>query len=219
MQPLVKGDRDLGAVLPVFIPASFVEAAGGWPGPCEVLQACGVALAWAVPLPNDTTAYVLHETQQEWEERGIDWKARALQNLRHLSPDPMSTGALFRDNGETWLISLMHPDGLGPSRLLLTDHLERLFPKGYRVALPERSRGFAFATDLDVEDEDTVNHLIHSSYWKGERPLVARNFRSKRPADRHAKQHQVKCVQRKAVSIIFEAGEEVCDGGEIRDVQ
>src|ERR1700733_2809064 len=136
VQPLIRGDRDIGAVLPVFIPSSFVETAGGWPGPCEVLQARGIALAWAVPLGGDTTAYVLHETQREWEAQGIDWKARALQNLRELSLEPLAAGALFRDNGEIWLLSLMHSDGLGPSRLLLADQLERVFPNGYLVALP-----------------------------------------------------------------------------------
>jgi hypothetical protein len=171
VQPLVRCDRDIGAVLPVFIPASFLESAGGWPGPCEVLQARDIALAWAVPLANDITAYILHETQREWEAQGIDWKARALQNLRDLSPEPMGTGSLFRDNGETWLISLMHADGLGPSKLLLTDQLERLFPKGYRVALPERSRGFAFSTELDPVDADTIENLIHGCYAKGDRPL------------------------------------------------
>jgi hypothetical protein len=176
MQPLVQGVRDIGAVLPVFIPSSFVETAGGWPGPCEVLQAGSVALAWAVPLGNDTTAYILHETQQEWEAKGINWKARALQNLRDLSPEPLGTGALFRDDGETWLISLMHSDGLGPSRLLLADQLERLFPRGYRVAMPERSRAFAFSSDLDAEDADTVESLIRNSFTKGERPLSSGIF-------------------------------------------
>jgi hypothetical protein len=171
MQPLVQGNRDIGAVLPVFIPSSFVAAAGGWPGPCEVLQAADIALAWAVPLTCDTTAYILYETEREWEAQGIDWKARALENLRALTPEPVGTGALFRDNGETWLISLMHADGLGPSRLLLADQLERMFPKGYRVALPERSRAFAFSADLDREDFDTVETLIRRSYATGERPL------------------------------------------------
>ena len=67
-------------------------------------------------------------------------------------------------------------DGLGSSRLLLTEQLEGLFPNGYRVALPERSRGFAFAAELDVEDADTVESLIQSSYWKGARPLSPRIF-------------------------------------------
>jgi hypothetical protein len=157
-------------VVPVFIPSSFVED-GAWPGPYATLRAPDIALAWTILLPDDSIRYVLHEMQRQWEAQGIDWKARALQNLREISPEPLCTGALFRDNGETCLISLMHSDGLGPSRLLLSDQLERVFPKGYRVALPERSRGFAFAADLELEDADTVESLIRSSYSKGERPL------------------------------------------------
>lgn len=168
-QPLGPEDLDVEQVVPVFIPASFVEA-GAWPGPCAALQARDVTLAWAVLLP-DAIRYVLHEMQRQWEAQDIDWKGRALQNLRDLSPEPPGTGALYRDNGGVWLISLMHADGLGPSRLLLADQLERVFPKGYRVALPERSRGFAFAADLDPEEADTVENLIRNSYKKGERPL------------------------------------------------
>src|ERR1700761_6364644 len=101
---------DIEKVLPVFIPSSFVEAA--WPGPYAILRAPGVALAWAIKLPDDSIRYVLHEMQKQWETQGIDWQDRALQNLRNLSPEPVGTGALFRDDGETWLISLMHADGL-----------------------------------------------------------------------------------------------------------
>ena len=168
-------DGDIGDVLPVFIPASFVEDAV-WPGPCIVLPAGGVALTWAVPLPGENLRYLLHETQREWEAQSFDWRARALQNLRELSEDPLGTGALFRENGDTWLISLMYPDGLGPSRLLLSDELERVFPKGYRVALPERDRAFAFARDLDREDADTVENLVERSYSGSGRPLSLRIF-------------------------------------------
>src|ERR1700679_120784 len=113
MHPLIS------KVVPVFIPSSFVET-GGWPGPYEALRAQGVALAGPIVLADDAIRYVLHHVQREWETEGIDWKTCALQNLRERSPEPMGTGTLFRDNGETWLVSLMHPDGLGPSRLLLT---------------------------------------------------------------------------------------------------
>jgi hypothetical protein len=168
-------DLDIGKVMPVFIPASFVDN-GAWPGPYTILRARGVVLTWAVLLPGDTIRYVLPDMQQHWEAQGIDWKARSLQNLRAHSPEPAGTGALLRDDGEIWLISLMHEDGLGPSRLLLTEQLERVFPKGYRVALPERSRGFAFSAELDLEDADTIDSLIQRSYSKGERPLVRAIF-------------------------------------------
>ena len=174
MQPLLRGDRDLGRVVPVFIPASFVETCG-WPGPYEALPARGIALAWAAPV-GDTAAYVLEATQHEWESKGIDWRARALENLRQLSMDCLSAGALFRENGETWLISLVDSDGLGPSRLLLTEKMERIFPDGYRVALPERTRAFAFRSDLDGEERDIVESLIEKAYRSSERALVTSIF-------------------------------------------
>lgn len=188
MQPLVSPERelrgrrvrnpedaDVDKVLPVFVPSSFV-ATGAWAGPYSNLPARDVALVWAVLLPDHSIRYVLHETQREWEARGVDWRGRSLENLRARSTEPLGTGALFRDNGETWLISLTYNDGLGPSRLLLTDKLARVFPKGYRVALPERNRGFAFARDLDREDADTVENLIQRSYSRSDRPLSAGIF-------------------------------------------
>jgi hypothetical protein len=174
-QPMGAEHLDIEKVVPLFIPSSFTES-GAWPGPYATLRAPGIALVWAVLLPDDGIRYVLHDMQRAWEAQGIDWKARALANLREISPEPVGTGTLFRDDGETWLISLMHDDGLGPSRLLLTDQLERVFPKGYRVALPERSRGFAFASNLDLEDADTIDNLVQRCYWKGERPLSSGTF-------------------------------------------
>lgn len=109
--------------------------------------------------------------QQAWDAQGIDWKARALQNLRELSPPPLATGALLGDDGDTWLISLQYPDGLAGSRLLLDDELARLFPAGYQVALPEPNRAFAFATHLDAEDIETVRNLVRGSYSMSPRPL------------------------------------------------
>jgi hypothetical protein len=44
-----------------------------------------VALPRAALLP-DAIRYVLHEIERHWEAQDIDWKARALQNLRELSP-------------------------------------------------------------------------------------------------------------------------------------
>src|SRR3984885_10594639 len=106
----------LSLVLPVFIPSSFVEASA-WPGPYQTLRAGGVALVWAVLTPDEPIRYVQHDAQREWETQGIDWKSCAIQNLRERSPEPLGSGALFRDRGETWLISRMHSDGMGPSRL------------------------------------------------------------------------------------------------------
>lgn len=179
VQPLVsavKGlkeqsrDLDLLTVLPVFLPRSIIESPS-WTGPFATLRVAGVAMAWAVAESGRFPRYITPDKQQQWDSSGVDWRTQALLNLHSISGDALGTGALYRDSGEPWLISLMYPDGLGPSRLLLTDHLARTFPRGYRVALPEQNRAYAFTTELDREDVDTVENLVHRSYQSAEQPL------------------------------------------------
>jgi len=164
-------ELDLHNVLPVFVPAALV-ASEDWKSSFRDLRAPGVALAWAARGVDNIQRYMSCETQRKWEAQGIDWGARAIENLRAGSREPLGNGALFRDNGETWLISLAYPDGLGPSRLLLTEELVRIFPKGYRIALPDQNRAFAFARDLDAEDADTVENLVERSFSNSARPLA-----------------------------------------------
>jgi len=172
-------ELDLHDILPVFVPAALVGSED-WKNPFRDLPAGGVALSWAALGAGDMVRYVSYETLRKWEAQGIDWRARAIENLRARSPERLGTGALFRDSGETWLISLTYPDGLGPSRLLLTAELARIFPHGYRVALPDQNRAFAFAKHLDREDSDTVENLIQRSFLNSARPLVHGIFE---PAD------------------------------------
>lgn len=170
MHSLAQPGLDVASVVPVFIPSTFIVD-GSWPGPYEPLPADRLALAWAILTPGHSTQYVLRETQQRWETEGIDWRTQALENLRERSADPCGAAALFRENSETWLISLKYADGLGSSRLLLADRLQSVFPKGYRVAAPELNRAFAFAAHLDDEERDMLQNLIHRSYSRSEQPL------------------------------------------------
>ena len=65
----------------------------------------------------------------------------------------------------------MHPDGWGPSRLLLGELLEQTFPEGYRVAIPEMSCGLAFSKNLNREEEGAVKNII-AECFRGTRPLA-----------------------------------------------
>jgi hypothetical protein len=167
--------QDLGNLLPVLLPSTFVEDQT-WSSPFAILRAPVIAQTWAVVLPDGGIQYVDARLQREWQARGVDWKAHAIRNLHDRSPEPLGTGALFRDSGETWLISLMYPDGLGPSRLLLTGALERIFPGGYQIAIPECTRAFAFARQLDREDRDTIENLVLRSFTSSKRPLSSDIF-------------------------------------------
>ncbi len=73
---------------------------------------------------------------------------------------------------------MMHQDGIGPSRILLRDRLESLFPEGYRVAVPEMSCALAFSKELDGFELATIQNTVAGCFQTGTRPLAPGLFDS-----------------------------------------
>jgi hypothetical protein len=110
---------------------------------------------------------------KHWEAEILDWKELALSNLAAQTDGNPGTHVFRRENGEIYGVAMMHPDGLGPSRLLLRDRLSKLFPSGYRVALPEMSCALAFSVDVDVSEMTTLQDIVDKCYQDGTRPLAS----------------------------------------------
>ncbi|MEO8028726.1 MAG: hypothetical protein ABI823_19755, partial [Bryobacteraceae bacterium] len=157
-------------LFPVFAPASFFER-GGWPGPYAKCAAPGVGLTWAIALPHHGMRYIDFGISQHWTAANVDWKAIALENLRKASRK-IYTHGMGRLDGSPYAVAMMHTDGWGPSRLLLGEGLQKLFPEGYRVAIPEMSCGFAISNHIDAEQEDTIHRALEQCYKHGTRPLA-----------------------------------------------
>jgi hypothetical protein len=168
---LVPEDLDIDSLIPLFVPASFFTA-GNWPGPYQCLRLQAIGLTWSVMLPNQTMRYVDDAVAQYWEGKRIDWKRLALHNLAKLSGETLGTHGFRRTSGEVYAIAMMQPDGIGPSRLLLQHQLATLFPRGYRVALPEMSCAFVLAEGLDKNEMSQLQELIEKCHQNGTRPLA-----------------------------------------------
>lgn len=166
---------DTTRLLPVFAPAAFF-ATGKWCGPYTRLRTPALGLTWAVLMPDAVMRYVNHEMQAHWNSQGLDWKRLAMRNLARETNDRAGARTRCRPGGQVYAIAFMYEDGLGTSRLLLRDELGRMFPRGYRVALPERSCGFAFAADLTDEEAPSVMATVNSCFRQGTCPLVAGSF-------------------------------------------
>jgi hypothetical protein len=164
-------EMDIRKLFPLFAPASFFET-GGWPGPFVLPAAKGVGITWGLDLGEGGRRYVDRTMGAHWQELGVDWKAAALTNLVHASSERLYTHGLTRTNGELFAVAMLHTDGWGPSRLLLTEELERLFPEGYRVAVPEMSCGLALSRKLEMSEEATVYDIVAKCYGEGNRPVA-----------------------------------------------
>jgi hypothetical protein len=166
---------DTSRLLPVFAPAAFF-ATGKWCGPYTRLRTPDLGLTWAVLLPDTVMRYVNQEMQAHWESAGLDWKALAMRNLARETNERSGAHTLCRPGGQVYAIAFMYEDGLGTSRLLLRHGLEKLFPKGYRVALPERSCGFAYAAYLTDKESRLVRETVDNCFHEGAYPLVSGSF-------------------------------------------
>ena len=168
---------DTSALLPVFVPADVVGS-GRWCGPHIRLRTSQLGLTWAALLPGSVMAYVTFEMQAFWEGEQLDWKRLAHHNLAVATNSREGARTLCRSDGRPFAIAFLYEDGLGTSRLLLRQGLEQMFPLGYRVALPERSCGFAFSADVSDEESRTVMNIVERCHRHGSYPLLAGSYLS-----------------------------------------
>ena len=155
----------------MFAPAGFFKS-GGWPGPFILPGAEGVGVTWALALPDQGIRYMDQSMRAHWEAVDVDWKAAALANLRDASTERLFTHGLSRTNGALFAAAMMHADGWGPSRLLLRDALQQIFPEGYRVSVPDMSCGFAISRELEETEETTIAGIVAKCFGEGTRPLA-----------------------------------------------
>jgi hypothetical protein len=167
-------ELDTRELLPVLLPASFFT--GKWCGPFTRLRAAEIGLTWAVLMPGGSLRYVDRAIESHWEDQGLDWKALAMANLSRYTENQPGPRMLRRVNGQVFAVAFLYEDGLGPSRLLFRGTLAKFFPKGCRVAIPERSCGFAFGTDLTPEERSQVEGVINHCYEHGTRPFAPGSY-------------------------------------------
>lgn len=163
-------EADLGNLFPVIVLQSYFQY-GNWPGPYKMLNNSHLALTWVVSRPEQTMVYVNTLRAGLWETAGVDWQARALQNVRKASTPILWTHEKRDGAGKLIMAMMMHPDGFGPSRLLLEDELAQTFPEGYRAAIPERSCGIVFPADISQENRLMIEGLVANLFREGATPM------------------------------------------------
>ncbi len=159
---------------PLIAPFGMLSAPS-WIGPLEPLP-LPRALTWAVREPGDCITYLTHEGAALFEARGIDWKARALENLRRGSEALPYSGYKLGPDGRPFMVSLLHPDGFGPSRLLLPGLFEKVFPEGYLVAVPERTCAVLYRRDLAPDEQAVIERIIDGCFREGTDPITPERF-------------------------------------------
>jgi tetratricopeptide (TPR) repeat protein len=156
---------DTSRLLPVFVPASLCSKV--WCGPYYRLRNLDFGLTWCVLLDGGVISYVNHQQQAYWEAQGIDWQRLALCNLMERGKEKGAITVLNNPDGEVLAIQFRFSDGLGSSHLIRRALLAKQFPKGYRVALPDRNYGLAFSAELGSDDLAVMQKIVCRWHDKG----------------------------------------------------
>jgi hypothetical protein len=105
-----------------------------------------------------------------WEDAGINWQQRAIINLKVASRE-LWTHRQLRPDGSLLMALMMHDDGFGSSRILLSGYLQRHFPAGYYVAIPDRRIGIVTPRNLSVSERQETQDLLQSYYDRASVPI------------------------------------------------
>jgi len=160
----------LESLRPLIVPSAYF-ASGEFLAPHIRLAAPDLALT-CVLLDNDQTMlYVQPPLAESWEEAGIDWREAALAEMRRADEGLLWTHEKRDETNRLIWIGFMNADGLGSSRLLLKDELERQFPEGYYVALPDRSCGIAISRNTAWDGLGELRTMVADMYRDATIPM------------------------------------------------
>lgn len=98
-----------------------------------------------------------------WEAAGINWQQRAVINLKAVSRE-LWTHRKLRQDGSLLMALMLHDDGFGSSRILLSGYLQQHFPAGYYVAIPDRRIGIVTPRNLSASELQETQDSIQSYY-------------------------------------------------------
>ncbi len=157
-------------LMPVFVPASFLNPMSC--APWQRLRNPDFGMTWGVLMPGGVLTYLNDRLKDYWQAKGIDWRALAARNLLDHSNRDSGARWLTNPRGERIAIKFCHEDGLGSSRLLFRKTLEKLFPNGYHLALPDRNCGMAFSSSLPEDDRRLMLQFTAAWNQRSPHPLV-----------------------------------------------
>ena len=159
-------DSSLKSLFPLIVPADYVQS-GTWKLPHLRLRLSELILTWVVLHERQTMVYVTEDQVNHWKRLEIEWEQIAIENMKRDSGEGPATHEKRDASGNLQWIAMMQSDGLGSSRVLMTEELRSLFPGGYQLAIPERSVGMALSTEANPEDRAAFAEAVQKCYRVG----------------------------------------------------
>lgn len=171
-------EHDISSIVPIIRPYDWLD--GSYMRPIVPLADLPFSLAWAVWSAPHILIYVSYEMAQYWEDTGVDWPEKAMENLQRMAQSKRMSGARKDERGKTTIVAMLTDDAIGPSRLLIPDLFVDIFGEDYMVAIPEQTCAIAYANDLPESEMAAADGLIEGCYRSGTTPFSPERFEASR---------------------------------------
>lgn len=167
-------------IYPLIVPQSYYSPEA-WDLPHHDLTATEFILTWVSFRGDEAMTYLSRAEYKQLNEMQSDWQRRSFENLRRLAKEDEYICTHFQQSELSKNLSfivLMHKDGIGSSRILLSKELERLFPEGYFVAIPDRSCGIVISKEASPSELNEMKLLLKNIYSEATTPMSSELFDS-----------------------------------------
>jgi hypothetical protein len=157
---------NLSDIFPLIVPANYYIK-GTWELPHYSLPNQSFILTWVIFGSQASMTYLTQEQHQYLNYNHKGWQQIAIENLRHSINSNENFFTQFKTSSkreQIIFIAFMNADGIGSSRILLSNELSKAFPNGYYLAFPDRSCGLVIAKDINVKDFEETKKLIAGMY-------------------------------------------------------
>lgn len=156
----------LDNIYPLIVPANYYVK-GTWELPHQTFPNQSFILTWVTFGSSTTMNYLTQEQYQELNAKHGGWQQKSFENLRLSIADNENFFSQFKisANGQQLLwLCFMNGDGIGSSRILLSNELTKAFPNGYYLAFPDRSCGMVVAKDISDKELKEIKDMVKGMY-------------------------------------------------------
>jgi len=158
---------------PLIVPRNYYSP-GTWDLPHHNLAITELILTWVSFQGNESMYYLTYDEYQYLNETQPNWQQQSFENLRYLTSEDeyFCTHFLKSEHSKNLVyVAFMNHDGIGSSRILLSEELRKVFPNGYFIAIPDRSCGFAIDKNASADELSEIRSLIKNMFEEATTPM------------------------------------------------
>jgi len=169
--------NSLDAIYPLIVPQDYY-CKGTWELPHRSFPISDYILTWVFFKGSSAMSYIKEEEAEQLDVAHPGWQQRAFENLKILEKDPGHFFTYFKlsKDGTIIFLSFLNEDGIGSSRILLSNELRIAFPQGYHIAFPDRSCGMVIPKGIPENDLAEIRKMVKKMHRGATIPMSNKLF-------------------------------------------